>query len=805
MKKSLTLVIALSLFLIGTAASAQNGSSVKGQVFEKSSGFPLAWATVAISRDSTIITGTACDENGKFSLSAPEGKYTLVFSMVGYIEQRRDLTMGKGTLEFPAVYMEEDAQMLQGARLVERERLVEMKIDKLVMNVGQSAFAQGSNGYELIKKAPGVTIDKDGNIKLNGKSVEIWIDGRPSHLDGKSLEALLRGTNGESIDKFELISNPSAKYDAQGQGGIINIKTKRNALQGLNGSVSANAGGMYYGDDYKRWIYRHGESANLNYRSGKVNTFLNLNEEKEVSYAEFNMTSKINKLSSESESILKLERKYLQARTGMDWSIDKKNTIGFIVGLPVSKDITSSPRKDNRSTLSDGLKELYTESEILNDSRGRQLNANLNFTHIFSEAKASEITANFDYYSNRAKSDNSQKNHKLEGGVWTELPGTKYGSDNYVDLYSAKADYQSLIFGFAMLESGAKWSSSKTYNKDTQAGTPGEVYNYSENIGALYASVGAQLGPKLSLKMGVRGEYTDANGDWANGKRQYFDLFPTVFAGYNPSEKFNLGLSYTRRINRPSYWQLSSSKNFVDSKTYIVGNPQLQPEYNNSVSMNMGMGRHFSLYLVGDFTKGSMTQKPELADGGSSQVMKWINYGRRDMGILGFTMSELALSKWLSWTLSLNGMYMNNKFDDSSSTLQNNEGFTGSGYTTFSFLLPKDWKVQLDAYGSLPMAYGYFKLKSMYGSSLAVKKNLLDNKLVLSLNISELFHYTDMNVENLVEKGNSDLKQRFLHNHVRFGISYSFGNSGQSRRRNVGTLEEAGRMGGGSGSISTGK
>ena len=185
MKKSLTLVIALSVFLIGSVASAQNGSYVKGQVFEKSSGSPLAWATVAISRDSTIITGTACDENGKFSLSAPEGKYTLVFSMVGYIEQRRDLTMGKGTLEFPAVYMEEDAQMLQGARLVERERLVEMKIDKLVMNVGQSAFAQGSNGYELIKKAPGVTIDKDGNIKLNGKSVEIWIDGRPSHLDGK--------------------------------------------------------------------------------------------------------------------------------------------------------------------------------------------------------------------------------------------------------------------------------------------------------------------------------------------------------------------------------------------------------------------------------------------------------------------------------------------------------------------------------------------------------------------------------------------------------------------------------------------
>ena len=805
MKKFLESFLALGALLICATAFAQNTSSVKGQVFEKSSGTPLAWATVAITQDSTVITGAACDENGKFSLSAPEGKYTLVCSMVGYIEQRLDFTMGKGTLEMPALYMEEDAQMLQGARVVERERLVEMKIDKLVMNVGQSAFAQGSNGYELIKKAPGVTIDKDGNIKLNGKSVEVWIDGRPSHLDGKSLEALLRGTNGESIDKFELIANPSAKYDAQGQGGIINIKTKRNALQGLNGSVSANAGGMYYGGDYKRRIYQHRESANLNYRNGKVNTFLNLNDGDETNYIRLNMNSKIKDLSSESNSILRAESRGFQARTGLDWFVDKRNTLGFIVGVPLSRHTVASPREDNHSKTSNGIKDTYTESDILNDMKGMQVNANLNFTHIFNEAKASEITANFDYYSNRSKSNNSQKNHSLAGGIWTDLPQVEYGSDNYVDLYSAKADYQSVIFGFAMLESGVKWSSSKTYNKDTQTASPDDSYNYTENIGAVYASAGAQLGPKMSLKLGLRGEYTDANGDWANGKRRYFDLFPTIFAAYRPSEKLNFGLSFTRRINRPSYWQLSSSKSFVDSKTYIVGNPQLQPEYNNSLSLNVGMGRYFSFYLVGDLTKGTMTQKPELADGASSYIMKWVNHGSREMGIFGVNIAELPLAKWLSWTLSLNGMYMNNKFEDASSSFKNNEGFTGSGNTTLSFILPKDWKVQVDAYGTLPMAYGYFKIKPMYGSSLAVKKNLLDNKLILSFNISELFHYTDVNIENLVENGSSELQQRFLRNHVRLGITYAFGKSSQSRARNVGKLEEASRMGGGSSLISTGK
>lgn len=121
--------------------------------------------------------------------------------------------------------MSEDTQMIAGATVTERVKLIEMKIDKLVMNVSQSAFAQGSNVLDLIRKAPGVTIDKDGNVTLNGKKVQVWIDGRPSYLDGKGLEALLRSTPGSSIDKFELMEHPSAKYDAEGQGGIINIKT----------------------------------------------------------------------------------------------------------------------------------------------------------------------------------------------------------------------------------------------------------------------------------------------------------------------------------------------------------------------------------------------------------------------------------------------------------------------------------------------------------------------------------------------------------------------------------------------------
>ena len=269
-------VIAIAAILGGATASAarQNAAEIKGIVCDKSTGEPLGWTTVALMRpDSTLAAGATCDDKGAYSLQAAPGEYIIKASLIGYKDIFRNEKIVSGLNEIEPLNMSEDTQMIAGATVTERVKLIEMKIDKLVMNVSQSAFAQGSNALDLIRKAPGVTIDKDGNVTLNGKKVQVWIDGRPSYLDGKGLEALLRSTSGSSIDKFELMEHPSAKYDAEGQGGIINIKTKRNALSGLNGEIGTDDGGMYFGET-GRFLMRENVNGSLSYRTAKTNTFV---------------------------------------------------------------------------------------------------------------------------------------------------------------------------------------------------------------------------------------------------------------------------------------------------------------------------------------------------------------------------------------------------------------------------------------------------------------------------------------------------------------------------------------------------
>ena len=209
-------------------------SNLAGKVQDTQSA-PIAYATVSLLRtDSTLVTGTITDDAGVFALSAPSGKYLLQVSYIGYRTVCRKVQSGDVNL---LLTLSEESKQLGEVEVKAKKQLIERQFDKIVLNVSNSPFAMGSNGKDLLKKAPGVNVDKDGNVTVNGKSVEVYIDGRPSYLSGEQLKAMLEGTDGSTIEKIEIISNPSAKYDASGQGGIINIKTKRNMMRGLNGTL----------------------------------------------------------------------------------------------------------------------------------------------------------------------------------------------------------------------------------------------------------------------------------------------------------------------------------------------------------------------------------------------------------------------------------------------------------------------------------------------------------------------------------------------------------------------------------------
>lgn len=811
MKTRILLLTFVSLF-IGTAAASAKGQNlvtVTGTVCEKGEGGEaLGWATVAFSEaDGKLAAGGSCDENGAFSISVAPGKYTLTVSFIGYKEYRGDVTVSPASaLKIGRIELEKEDNRIEGAVVTSREKLIEMKVDRLVMNLAQSAFAQGSNAMELIRKAPGVTVDKDGNIKLNGKSVAVWIDGRPSYLDGKALEALLKGTNGDSIDKFEIMEHPSSKYDAAGQGGIINIKTKRNMLSGLNGNLGADGGGMYF-KDFGKFIWQGSGWGNVNYRTAKNNTFFNLSGGYYQNGLDMNINNEIQRESGsvyrqESFSRLMSSYGYYDIKLGNDWFIDKKNTLGFIIKAPASWSSMESGREMNRTDqYLDDVK--LDESEASLETPGSQLqaNANINYTHIFDETRNAELTANLDYYRNNGKSSNLQTTFARPDGesAWTESL-RNIVSDNIIDIYSAKIDYQTVLWKCAMLESGAKWALSNTRNNmdrtDTGIDPQHTAFTYRENIAAVYASLAAQLGAKWSLKVGLRGEYTNSLGDWTSRntqtRRSYFDVFPTAFVGFNPSEKWRLSASYTRRITRPGYYQLNPVETYVDAHNGIVGDPDLQPQYNDGVGFQCGFGQYLSLSLGYDFTNKMITQTPQFKDNGD-ELLVWSNFGKQHIASASFNVSELPVAKWLNWTLNIYGLYV--KSIGTQYDYVNTKPFFGA-YTCFTFIIPKDWKIQLDGYYNSPYTWGNLVTRSLYSLNIAVKKNLLDNKLNLTLRVNDILRSQSSGLDMTGIPGvKSYIGQKYSSQSVTLGLTWNFGKAQNTRSRNVGNIEELGRMG----------
>ena len=414
--------IMLTIGVVGTFAE-----TITGKVTNRR-GEAMPFVTVSVlSRDSVLVTGAITDENGRYSVEVKSSKskdenqkskdaktkaqdasqqmqdqsgYILQASFVGY----------KTAFGGPDFVLQEETEQLAEVEVKAKRPLIERQMDKLVVNVSQSPLAAGSNGNDILRRAPGVRIDKDGNITVNGKSVEIYIDGKPSYLSGQQLKAMLDGTDGNTIEKIEIISNPSAKYDASGQGGIINIKTKRNMMRGLNGMLSAAYGGMYFGD-VKRWLQMDMVSLNLNYRGEKTYTFGQLTQVFAQNDIDFETgrtmpaTGSSKATSNYSRSGYDIGFQYYMMKAGNDWYIDSTNTFGFIVQVPYM--IASQSVIDGRNIgyTVQGTDTTFSTTSTSSRTKAPQHTANLNFTHTFSEALERELTVNVDYnrYSTRSR------------------------------------------------------------------------------------------------------------------------------------------------------------------------------------------------------------------------------------------------------------------------------------------------------------------------------------------------------------------------------------------------------------------
>lgn len=815
-------LLAFALLVFGWIYVA--AETIKGSV-KDAQGNAMPFVTVSVlAQDSTLLTGAITDDNGAYAVEVNANRYIIQASYVGYV------TAYGG----PDFVLCEETEKLAEVEVKAKKPLIERQMDKLVVNVSASPLSAGSNGNDILRRAPGVRIDKDGNITVNGKSVEIRVDGKPSYLSGQQLKAMLDGTDGNTIEKIEIISNPSAKYDASGQGGIINIKTKRNMMKGLNGILSAAYGGMYFGD-VKRWLQMDMVSLNLNYRSEKTYTFGQLTQVFAQNDIDLETYRKTPTLENYSYSGYAMDFQYYMLKVGNDWYIDSVNTLGFILQVPYMK--VNQRIIDGRNyaytvegtdTVSKSIS--HTGAQI----QSPQHTANLNYTHTFNDELERELTVNVDYNRYNNKTANTQLTNYDE--LLPYSLGLIINSQQVIDIYSAKLDFQTKFWKTGMIECGVKYGLSSTNNHMTTDSIFDDIplsqtrqdFRYDEHVAAAYISVGKQFGEHWSVKLGLRGEYTYSFGNWLSAdsvtRRSYFNPFPTAYIGYTTSplgklqQPIAVSASYTRRIKRPNYWMLNPFRTYVDAYSYQEGNTELTPEFNNDVELHFSWTQYFNVTFNFAHTQDMFSQKTTILPDGMG-FTKWSNFGTCTTHGGNLSLTELPLvpkyvtaedgtksmqGAWLALTVNAGWLHFINKsYEKNADGKSAYENRTHYGYVggTLSAYLPKDWTLTFDGNWSSPMTTGYNRQGSMYFLSFGVRKMYMPKGLIFNLNIQDLARSL-----NLVDKseGMAPGYESWYGNYIRqqrvmFSITWMFGQYQQHKNRKVGNMDELNRLGGGGG------
>ena len=817
--RAAAVITALLLWAVCASARQQNVRSISGTVIDAATEKPIEFATVAlIAPDSTIVNGTTTDSAGHFTIERiPSGEYKLMAAFIGYTSLITDLSAVPAREAVLA--LEPDAEMLEEAVVTARRPVIEQKLDKLVMNISDAVSTEGSNGTDLLRKAPGVTIDFDGNVKLNGSAVAVWIDGRPSNLSGKELEVLLQSTDGTTIDRIEIMAHPSAKYDAAGGGGIINIVTKKNFMEGFNGSVNLGYGGMYF----DRYTQSADGSVNLNYRGRKTSTFLTYSARYDDMTADLlskSLYGPDNEYTMSGTSHLLMRNLNQMFRAGNDWYITDRDILGVIVN--------GTFRSGSSDTYGDNFTEhLLGEtllgrlnSDIANTDDFNGVSANLNYTHTFDPARMQELTLNADYSWYDIRNGSSQSD--IPDPAVTPLialDSTVFRQDaaQNLQIWSAKADYQQLFWQTGLLEAGLKWSRTVTDNNSVREDFYNNIWNYNSNlsniflydeqIAAAYISAAKSFGTKWSVKIGLRGEYTYARGDWRSAgeksTKSYFNIFPTAFVSYMPTEKWRLAASYTRRISRPGYSQLNPFRTYMSANSYTEGDPDLNPQFSDQVSLTVGYGQHLNLSLLYQHNSNLIMQHPEVNPDNGEQRLIWENFGTQSLAGAALSVSELPITKWLNISANYFAAYNSNisTSDDSYS----DGSFLQSFYGSLNFLLPKEWKIEVGGFGSGNMTMGYMDIRPMYMLFGGIKKNLWDGRGTIALNVQDLLRSFRTSISSYTgDVLTYSIDQRINMQKITISFSYRFGTASNLRRRNVGNVEESSRVGG-SGGISTGQ
>ncbi len=746
----------ISFFFVARSqqASMPVNGEIKGIVMDASSSNPLEYATISVyNADSTLVDGGIASADGTFEILVSEGKYSVIVQFISYEKKVVDgVTINKSnkTADIGKILLQTDAAQISEAVITGEKSEMVIGLDRKIFNVGKDLSNTGKSASEILDNIPSVTVDLDGNVSLRGsQNLKILVNGKPSGLISAENTDALRSLQGSLVERVEVVTNPSARYQAEGMAGIINIVLKKDERKGVNGSFQLSAG---YPHDYEA-------GANVNFRREKVNYFINYG----INYDERpGQGSRFQQFTYPDTSYFTdVDRDRLRTgwshnlRGGVDYYINERNTItaSVFVGISDESNTTSiwyrdlnklhelqklTLRQDNEEELERNI-EFSLNYDLKFDQNDRKFNAfvqyieegetersdiNEKITELFGEA------INDDPLLQRALNEESEMDILLQADYTHPLAD----EGRFETGYRSELRFIRNPYEVEEKNDAGEWIYLEGFTND---------FDYTENVHALYVQAGNKFN-RWSIQLGLRSELSDVRTylkqtDERNN-RTYFDLFPTAHTTFEINEFNSVQVSYSRRINRPHFWYLNPFNNFTDARNIRTGNPNLDPEYTDSYDLGYLRSNGTFRFYGGGYFRDTDKVIERISEVNAQGITYLIPYNLSEQQSFGVE-SNVSVDPFEWWRLAgdVNAFRAITTGEYNGEDLES-DTYSWNGRASSNLQFKNDLDIQANFYYRGPQETTQGKRKAYYMLNVGVSKDILNGDGTLTLNVRDVLN-----------------------------------------------------------------
>lgn len=798
-------LLLLSLFILITA-NAQN--NIRGRVVD-STNTALPYISVALlnAKDSLLVKGSVSNDKGEYSFEKfRAGNYLVKALMIGAKETFSSAFFADSLtgFELPDMMLRSKGTVLKEVAITDIKQTIEFKDGMVVMNVEDNPVNAGNTVLELLKKIPGVTVDNQDNISLDGKAgVRIVLDGRVQQFSGQQLAVILSSMSSENISKIEVMKNPPAKYDAAGTAGMINIVSKKVKVSGLTGSISASG--------IKGHRYNGSVDGSINYQKNKITLFSNFGYTDHLYYRTYHWDKMAHSDSGTTHLVQDGAQSWFRDvfyyKAGLNYRLNKKITLGMAVnGGPAS-----TPGTDKGVNTISGYNDLgFEHADFYNDAKDNWSNPNYNVNAEYIADTVGTVfnfSADYsDYNGTRnAKSDNTFSDVNNN----PTLPPTVFKSDHITDIIIAtqKLDFTTKLRRSYVLETGVKntiVNSHNTYSYETQDPVTGQftmdtvISNdniYVENVFAGYLNIKKQL-KHSSFQLGCRAENTAVDTENKTSgfslSKTYLDFFPNASFDYSRSEKSSWQFNISRRIDRPNYKDLNPFKTYVDNYTIMIGNAYLLPQS----SYNLSLSHTYKKTLTNSLTLTRYSNYMLAYDFQDDTSHATINYIKNisESNYYAYNLFfQKKIAKW--WNATVSGSVYYSAIEGIlEGTEYKKDILSYNANLNNDIILPRKFKIIVRGAFYGPSYSGTQETEAIWDLNIGGRKTMMKDKLAINIYVSDIF-YT--NVSRTVSKfqyqdyyytSSPDSRR------LRLTIQYKFGSMNIQKREALSNDDEKNRL-----------